>query len=117
MTIVFATDRGVYRSTDTGNNWISIEGNLPVHLESSPLVRDPSDPATLYVGFSLTPYDEIRRRAVEGSNLLSRVDPMSLAGAAAFLILLAVAAIYAVRRLAQSARHGDTIPTTRTPPA
>jgi len=117
MTIVLATDRGVYRSTNTGNDWISIEGNLPVHLESSPLVRDPSDPATLYVGFSLTPYDEIRRRAVEGSNLLSRVDPMSLAGAAAFLILLAVAAIYAVRRLAQSARHGDTIPTTRTPPA
>ncbi len=116
--IVLTTDRGVYRSTDAGSNWTSIEGNLPVHLESAPLVRDPSDPATLYVGFSLTPYDEIWRRAAEGSNLLSQVDPMSLAGGAAFLILLAVSATYAVRRLSRSAGHGDTtIQTTRTPPA
>ena len=116
VTIVLSTDRGVYRSTDAGNNWASIEGNLPVHLESAPLVRDPGDPATLYVGFSLTPYGEIWRRAVEGSNLLSQVDPMSLAGGAAFLILLSVAATYAVRRLSRSGRHADTIPTTRTPP-
>jgi photosystem II stability/assembly factor-like uncharacterized protein len=115
--LVLSTDRGVYRSTDAGGTWIAIEGNLPVHLESAPLVRDPSDPATLYVGFSLTPYDEIWRRAVEGSNLLSQVDPMSLAGAGAFLILLALAAIYAVRRLSRSAGHGDSIPTTRTPSA
>jgi photosystem II stability/assembly factor-like uncharacterized protein len=117
LIVVLSTHRGVYRSTDAGSNWASIEGNLPVHLESAPLVRDPSDPATLYVGFSLTPYDEIWRRAVQGSNLLSQIDPMSLAGAAAFLILLAVAATYAVRRLSRSARHGDTITTTRTPPA
>jgi photosystem II stability/assembly factor-like uncharacterized protein len=116
--IVLSTDRGVHRSTNAGSNWTSIEGNLPVHLESAPLVRDPNDPETLYVGFSLTPYDEIWRRAVEGSNLLSQVDPMSLAGGAAFLILLAVAATYAVRRLSRSAGHEDkTIQITRTPPA
>ncbi len=115
--IVLTTDRGVYRSQDAGDNWTLIEGNLPVHLESAPLVRDPSDPGTLYAGFSLTPYDEIWRRAVEGSNLLAQVDPMSLAGAAAFLILLALAAIYAVRRLLRFARRVDATPTTRSPPA
>jgi photosystem II stability/assembly factor-like uncharacterized protein len=113
--IVLTTHRGVYRSTDAGDNWVFIEGNLPVHLESSPLVRDPHDPGTLYAGFSLTPYDEIWRRAVEGSNLLSQVDPMSLAGGAAFLILLGVAATYAVRRLLRSAGAVDAPPTTRTP--
>jgi hypothetical protein len=107
----------VYRSQDAGGNWTLIEGNLPVHLEAAPLVRDPHDLDTLYAGFSLTPYDEIWRRAVEGSNLLSQVDPMSLAGGAAFLILLAVAAIYAVRRLLRSAGHADATPTTRTPSA
>ena len=115
--IVLTTDRGVYRSQDAGGNWTLIEGNLPVHLEAAPLVRDPHDLDTLYAGFSLTPYDEIWRRAVEGSNLLSQVDPMSLAGGAAFLILLAVAAIYAVRRLLRSAGHADATPTTRTPSA
>jgi photosystem II stability/assembly factor-like uncharacterized protein len=111
--IVLTTDRGVYRSQDAAGNWTLIEGNLPVHLEAAPLVRDPSDPGTIYVGFSLTPYDEIWRRAVEGSNLLSQVDPMSLAGGAAFLVLLAVAAVYAVRRLSRSADRGNATPTTR----
>jgi photosystem II stability/assembly factor-like uncharacterized protein len=115
--IVLTTDRGVYRSQDAGGTWTLIEGNLPVHLESAPLVRDLTDPGTMYVGFSLTPYDEIWRRAVEGSNLLSQVDPMSLAGGAAFLILLALAAVYAVRRLLRFARRVDTTPTTRTPQA
>lgn len=115
--IVLTTDRGVYRSQDAGDSWTLIEGNLPVHLESAPLVRDPGDPGTIYVGFSLTPYDEIWRRAVEGSNLLAQVDPMSLAGGAAFLILLALAAIYAVRRLLRFARRVDATPTTRTPQA
>jgi photosystem II stability/assembly factor-like uncharacterized protein len=117
LAIVLTTSRGMYRSTDAGASWALMEGNLPVHLESGPLVRDPHDPATLYAGFSLTPYDEIWRRAVEGSNLLSQVDPMSLAGGAAFLILLAVAATYAVRRLLRFAGAADTTTTTRTPSA
>jgi len=114
-TIVLTTDRGVYRSADAGKTWTLIEGNLPVHLESGPLVRDRSDLATLYAGFSLTPYDEIWRRAVEGSNLLAQLDPFSLAGGAAFLILLALAAIYSVRRLSRFARRAEATPTR--PPA
>jgi photosystem II stability/assembly factor-like uncharacterized protein len=117
VAIVLTTSRGMYRSTDAAQRWALMEGNLPVHLEAGPLVRDLHDSGTVYAGFSLTPYDEIWRRAVEGSNLLSQVDPMSLAGGAAFLILLAVAAAYAVRRLLRSAGAADVPPTTRTPRA
>lgn len=116
-TIVLTTHRGLYRSTNAGEGWALIEGNVPVHLEAGPLVRDPKDPATLYAGFSLTPYNEIRRRAQEGSNLLAQVDVVSLAGGGAFLVLLAVAAVYIVRRLwraSLAAAAGPTTNTTRT---
>jgi len=69
------------------------EGNLPVHLEAGPLARDPAAPATLYAVYSLIPYPEVWRNAVEGSNLLARADPMSLIGGAAFLLLLLLAGI------------------------
>jgi hypothetical protein len=97
--IVLATHRGVLRSQDAGETWNLVEGTLPVHLEAGPLVRDPHANGTLYVGFSLMPYQEIWRRAEEGNNLLSQIDPVSLAGGAAFLILLLFAAVIAVRAL------------------
>jgi hypothetical protein len=64
-TVVLTTHRGVQRSLDGGNSWKQVEGNLPVHLEAGPLLRDPHDAATLYAGFSLTPYGEVWRRADE----------------------------------------------------
>ena len=73
-----------------GTSWALLEGNLPVHLEARPLVRDPTSPETLYAGYSLMPYGELWRTALEGGNLLSRVDLVSLAGGLAFLLLLAV---------------------------
>ena len=88
-TVVLTTHRGLYRTADGGQSWRFLEGNLPVHLEARPLVRDPSHALTLYAGYALMPYSELWRRALEGSNLLSRVDPVSLAGALAFLLLLA----------------------------
>jgi photosystem II stability/assembly factor-like uncharacterized protein len=97
--IAVSTHRGLYRSTDGAKTWQQLQGSLPVHLEAGPLVRDPHEAATLYVPFSLTPYHEIRRRALEGSNLLSQVDTFSLMGAGAFFILFMVAAAYAVRKL------------------
>ena len=81
-----------------------LEGNLPVHLEARPLVRDPSHAQTLYAGYALMPYSELWRRALEGSNLLSRVDPISLAGALAFLLLLVIA---------RSARRSLAVPPPR----
>ena len=103
--IVLATHRGALRSEDGGTTWALIEGGtLPVHLEAGPLVRDPQHAATLYMGFSLMPYPEIWRRAEQGSNLLSQIDPVSLAGGAAFLVLLLLAGALLVGRLMRMQR-------------
>jgi photosystem II stability/assembly factor-like uncharacterized protein len=89
-TLVVTTHRGMYRSEDGGQSWTLKEGNLPVHLESGPLVRDPSDQRTLYAVYSLIPYAEVWRTALEGGNLLARADPISLAGGLAFILLLMI---------------------------
>jgi photosystem II stability/assembly factor-like uncharacterized protein len=86
--VIVATQRGLYHSADGGITWRFLEDNLPVHLEARPLVNDPSVPGTVYAGFALLPYAEIWRVALEGGNLLSRIDPVSLAGGLAFLLLL-----------------------------
>jgi photosystem II stability/assembly factor-like uncharacterized protein len=100
-TLVVTTARGMYRSVDGGSTWTLTEGNLPVHLEAGPLVRDPSDARTLYAGYSLMPYAEVWRTALEGSNLLARADPVSLAGGLAFVLLLIIVGALLVRWLAR----------------
>jgi photosystem II stability/assembly factor-like uncharacterized protein len=95
-TLVVTTHRGTYRSTDAGAHWMLEEGNLPVHLEAGPLARDPANPSILYVVYSLVPYPEVWRSALDGSNLLARADPMSLVGGLAFLLLLALGGILMV---------------------
>jgi photosystem II stability/assembly factor-like uncharacterized protein len=100
-TLVVTTARGMYRSADGGAAWTLKEGNLPIHLEAGPLARDPADPRTLYAVYSLMPFAEVWRTAEDGSNLLARADPVSLAGAAAFLALLALAGAFLVRWLAR----------------
>ncbi|MFO1321847.1 MAG: hypothetical protein U1F52_19760 [Burkholderiales bacterium] len=100
--LIAATHRGVLRSTDHGVQWQQTEGALPVHLESGMLQRDVHDAQTLYCGFSLSPYADVWRRAAEGNNLLSRIDPINLAGGAAFLILLVGGGIVGARALSRS---------------
>jgi len=100
MTLVVTTQRGMYRSEDGGQSWILKESNLPVHLESGPLGRDPSDARTLYAVYSLMPYAEVWRTALEGGNLLARIDPVSLAGGLAFVLLLMIGGGLLVRWLA-----------------
>ena len=100
MTLVVTTHRGMYRSEDGGNSWSLKEGNLPVHLEAGPLERDPSDARTLYAVYSLMPYAEVWRTALEGGNLLARVDPISLAGGLAFVLLLMISGGLLARWLA-----------------
>ncbi len=100
--IVLTTHRGIYRSVDDGRAWeLSIDA-LPGHMEAGPLLRDLVDPRTLYAGFSLTPYDELRRMAVTGESLLARLDAASVAGGVAFLVLLVLSGVAAVRWLTRS---------------
>ena len=102
--IVLATHRGLLRSTDGGNTWAQVEGALPVHLEAGLLLPDPFDAQTIYAGFSLVPYPELRRRAEQGSNLLSQLDPVSASGAGAFLLLLLIGGWLGARALAHAYR-------------
>jgi photosystem II stability/assembly factor-like uncharacterized protein len=102
--LVVTTHRGTYRSTDAGARWALEEGNLPVHLEAGPLARDPADPRILYVVYSLIPYPEVWRSALDGSNLLARVDPMSLIGGLALLLLLLLSGMLLVALLVRRRR-------------
>jgi photosystem II stability/assembly factor-like uncharacterized protein len=95
-TIVVTTHRGMYRSDDGGQNWVLKENSLPAHLEAGPLVRDPTETRTLYAGYSLLPFPELWRAAVEGRNLLSGLDPVSLAGGFAFIALLIIGGVLLV---------------------
>jgi len=95
---VLTTDRGLYRSAE-GERWEIPGDNLPAHLEAWPLVRDPSDPETLYAGFALIPYPELWRLAAERTSALARVGPMGVAGGLAFLVLVGLAGAAALRGL------------------
>ena len=108
--LVLSTHRGVLRSTDGGQNWAQVESTLPVHLESGLLLRDPHDTATLYAGFSLSPYGEMWRRAEQGGSLLAQLDPVSLAGGLAFLVFLVVIGILFTRWLSRRYRGADVRP-------
>jgi photosystem II stability/assembly factor-like uncharacterized protein len=102
MTLVVSSDRGLYRSEDGGETWAPKEDNLPTHIEAGPLARDPNDTSILYAVFSLMPYAEVWRMAVEGENLLARVEPISLVGGLAFCVLVLIggglAALHLSRR-------------------
>jgi hypothetical protein len=89
-TLVVTTHRGMYRSGDGGQHWGFMESRLPVHLESGPLVRDPTDAGTLYAVYSLMPYPEVWRTAVQGSALLSRLDWVGVAGGVALVLLILI---------------------------
>src|SRR5205085_1983857 len=84
-----------------GERWEIPGDNLPAHLEAWPLVRDPSDPETLYAGFALIPYPELWRLAAERTSALARVGPMGVAGGLAFLVLVGLAGAAALRGLRQ----------------
>ncbi len=101
-TVLLTTDQGLYRSPNGGERWDLHTDNLPAHLEAGPLVRDPALPATVYAGFAFTPYAELWRRAAEGGSPLLRLDATALAGAGAFLALLVLCSVAAIRRLRAS---------------
>ena len=108
--VVLATDRGLYRTADGGEQWTLLADTVPAHLEAGPLVRDPGDPGTLYAGFALIPYPELWRLAAERQTPLGRIGPMGLAGGAAFFVLLALAATAALRALSRHDRANRPVP-------
>jgi hypothetical protein len=93
--VVLTTDRGLYRSAD-GGSWLMPGDSLPAHLEAWPLVRDPSDPDTLYAGFALAPYSELWRLAVERRAAQSRAEASGVTSTVTFFVLVALAAATAV---------------------
>jgi photosystem II stability/assembly factor-like uncharacterized protein len=101
-TLVLSSDHGIYRSENGGETWVPKQDNVPVHLEAGPLARDPNDAGVIYAVFSLMPYAEVWRMAIEGGNLLARVEPVSLAGGLSFVALVLIggglAALYLLRR-------------------
>ena len=99
--LLVSTHRGVYTSVDGGATWSAVTDNLPGHIEAGPLMRDPVDSRTVYIGFALTPYDEQWRRALDGGSVASRLGLADLVGAAAFLLLLAIGGGVALRWLAR----------------
>jgi len=106
-TLVVTTNRGLYRSEDGGESWILKEDNLPIHLEAGALAQDPSDAGVLYAVYSLTPYSEVWRSAIEARNLLRRHDPMSLAGRIGFSLLAIVGGALFARFLVRSPFAGS----------
>jgi photosystem II stability/assembly factor-like uncharacterized protein len=106
-TLVVTTNRGLYRSENGGESWMLKEDNLPIHLEAGGLAQDPRDPSVLYAAYSLVPYSEVWRSAIEASNLVRRPDPINLAGRIGFSLLAIVAGALLARflvrfRLAES---------------
>jgi photosystem II stability/assembly factor-like uncharacterized protein len=101
-TLVVSSDHGIYRSENGGETWALIEDKLPIHIEAGPLARDPNDAGVVYAVFSLMPYAEVWRMAIEGGNLLARVEPISLVGGLSFCVLVllggGLAARYLLRR-------------------
>jgi photosystem II stability/assembly factor-like uncharacterized protein len=105
-TLVVTTNRGLYRSENGGESWMLKEDNLPIHLEAGPLARDPTDAGVLYAVYSLMPYSEAWRAAIEGGNLLRRLDPISLAGGISFCLLILIGGAWFARLLARSRLAG-----------
>lgn len=107
MVLVVSSDRGIYRSEDGGETWAQKEDNLPIHIEAGPLARDPKDAGVIYAVFSLMPYAEVWRMAVDGGNLLARIEPISLAGAFSFVLLVLIGGCLAVRYLSRKRGAAD----------
>ena len=84
------------------------EDNLPIHLEAGALAQDPSDAGALYAVYSLVPYSEVWRTAIEARNLLRRPDLINLAGRIGFSVLAIVGGALFARFLVRSRLAGPS---------
>jgi photosystem II stability/assembly factor-like uncharacterized protein len=107
-TLVVTTNRGLYRSENGGESWMLKDDNLPIHLEAGGLAQDQSDEGALYAVYSLRPYSEVWRTAIEARNLLRRSDLISLAGRIGFSVLAIVVGAFFARFLVRSRLLGSS---------
>jgi len=107
-TLLVSSDRGIYRSEDGGETWTPKADNLPTHIEAGPLARDPNDAGVIYTVFSLMPYAEVWRMAIEGGNLLARIEPISLAGGLSFCVLVLIGGGLAAWHLSRRRAAADS---------
>ena len=98
-TLLVSSDRGIYRSEDGGETWTPKEDVLPIHIEAGLLARDPNDANVVYAVFSLVPYAEVWRMAVERRNVPARIEPIGLAGGLSFCLLVLIGGGVAARYL------------------
>lgn len=98
-TITLTTSSGLYRSIDTGQTWALTVGNLPNHLEAGPLLAADQG-NTLYAGFSLRPYDELWRFALQvAAQTRSKHATLRLTMMVVFAVLaIALVVLYFLRR-------------------
>jgi ethanolamine transporter EutH len=89
----------VYRSADDGAHWTLGSENLPAHLQTDMLTRDPVDLATVYTGFAVSSHERLAQLAAQDSNMLGDITPGKLAGGIGVLAVALLAAVMAVRRL------------------
>jgi photosystem II stability/assembly factor-like uncharacterized protein len=106
-TLVVTTNRGLYRSENGGESWTLKDDNLPIHLEAGPLAQDPSDAGVLYAVYSLVPYSEVWRAAIEAHKLPRRLDLISLAGRISFGLLVIIGGALFARLLVRSRLAGS----------
>ena len=75
-------------------------------LRQDALAQDPSDAGVLYAVYSLVPYSEVWRAAIEAHKLPRRPDPISLAGRIGFSLLVIIGGALLARLLVRSRLAG-----------
>jgi len=109
-TLLVATDRGVFRSTNAGVSWTLQSAELPDHSETT-LVQDPHDAATVYAGFSRMGAEQLKGTPADSG--VAGDDAMLLVAAYAGFALLLLGVGVAVRRFTRagstSSRNERTI--------
>jgi len=68
-TISGTNGQGVYKTTDNGDTWQSVNTGLPSSLSATSLELDPSTPQTLYLGTSPNPDAFFTKLSADGASL------------------------------------------------
>jgi photosystem II stability/assembly factor-like uncharacterized protein len=100
-TMLIVTDRGLFRSQDSGVTWTLLSAELPTHSEATLLVRDPHAPSTIYAGFSRTGPEQLKQMSSMTDQPYARRDIALLVAAYTLFGLLLLGAGLIARRMSQ----------------